>query len=80
MFSNESDEARAALKLIEEFRSEYRLSDIAVCYRANSQSRALEAACAEAALPYRVMGGPKFLPAGRDKGRGRVSPADSQSA
>jgi DNA helicase-2/ATP-dependent DNA helicase PcrA len=42
-------------------RGEHRgLSDFAILYRTNAQSRLVERAFAEAKLPYQVIGGPKF--------------------
>ena len=38
----------------------YRLGDIAVMYRVNAQSRALEEACRRYGVPYQVVGGMKF--------------------
>ena len=40
--------------------SSYRLGDIAVMYRVNAQSRALEEACLRYGVPYQVVGGMKF--------------------
>nr|WP_294867289.1 UvrD-helicase domain-containing protein [uncultured Pseudogulbenkiania sp.] len=42
-------------------RDGWRLSDIAVLYRSNAQSRALEHALVNAKLPYRVYGGLRFF-------------------
>ena len=38
----------------------YRLGDIAVMYRVNAQSRALEESCLRYGVPYQVVGGMKF--------------------
>ena len=38
----------------------YRLGDIAVMYRVNAQSRALEEACRRYGVPYQLIGGMKF--------------------
>ena len=38
----------------------YRLGDIAVMYRVNAQSRALEEACRRYGVPYQLIGGTKF--------------------
>ena len=38
----------------------FRLSDIAVMYRVNAQSRALEEACRRYGVPYQLVGGTKF--------------------
>ena len=39
---------------------EYRLGDVAVMYRVNAQSRALEEGCLRYGVPYQVVGGQKF--------------------
>ncbi len=41
-------------------RKEYSLSDCAVMYRTNAQSRAVEDACLHRGIPYHVVGGMKF--------------------
>lgn len=58
--ANEDEEAEMIIDTIGDLRDSYELSDMAVCYRTNAQSRALEAACSRAEMPYRVVGGPKF--------------------
>lgn len=58
-----NDEADEALNLINEVkRLSYKksLADIAVLYRTNSQSRAIEEACMANNVPYKVVGGLKF--------------------
>ena len=40
--------------------AQYRLGDIAVMYRVNAQSRALEESCLRYGVPYQVVGGMKF--------------------
>ncbi len=57
---DEDDEAEDIMSVVRSLSDERRLNDIAVCYRTNSQSRALEAAANRADIPYRVVGGPKF--------------------
>ncbi|MCH8109486.1 MAG: ATP-binding domain-containing protein, partial [Chloroflexi bacterium] len=59
---NEQDEARFVVKEIQNLtRSEgYDLGDIAVMYRVNAQSRALEESCLRYGVPYQVVGGQKF--------------------
>ena len=72
---NEDEEAQFVVKEIESLtRSRYsdsagasravpprhRLGDIAVMYRVNAQSRALEDACLRYGVPYQVVGGQKF--------------------
>jgi DNA helicase II / ATP-dependent DNA helicase PcrA len=60
--SDENDEAGFIIREIERLRREdgLRLSDLVVLYRTNAQSRAIEAAFLEAAIPYRVVGGVRF--------------------
>ena len=72
---NEDEEAQFVIKEIESLtRSRYsdsagatravpprhRLGDIAVMYRVNAQSRAMEDACLRYGIPYQVVGGQKF--------------------
>lgn len=58
-----NDEADEALHLVREVKRlslTKSLSDMAVLYRTNSQSRAIEEACMANNLPYKVVGGLKF--------------------
>ena len=58
-----NDEADEALNLVREVKRlslTKSLSDIAVLYRTNSQSRAIEEACMANNIPYKVVGGLKF--------------------
>ncbi len=58
-----NDEADEALNLIREVKRlslSESLSDMAVLYRTNSQSRAIEEACMANNIPYKVVGGLKF--------------------
>ena len=59
---NEEEEAQFVVKEIQDLaRSEgYALGDMAVMYRVNAQSRALEEACLRYGTPYQVVGGLKF--------------------
>ena len=41
-------------------KTQYKLGDIAVMYRVNAQSRALEESCLRYGVPYQVVGGMKF--------------------
>ncbi len=50
--------AREALRLVAE--GDYRLADIAVLYRTNAQSRALEEVLLRRGVPYRLIGGLRF--------------------
>ena len=61
---NESEEAQFVVKEIQSLtrgsKAKYKLGDIAVMYRVNAQSRALEEACLRYGVPYQVVGGMKF--------------------
>lgn len=58
---SEYDEARTVIQEINRITPfEYKYGDIAVFYRTNSQSRALEEHLVRAGIPYRVVGGTKF--------------------
>jgi DNA helicase-2/ATP-dependent DNA helicase PcrA len=61
-FESEEEEAAAVAEAIARGRSEGRaLSDFAVLYRLNAQSRPLEEALRERGVPHRVHGGPAFF-------------------
>ena len=53
---NEADEANYVLEKIEELRKDTPLSEIAVLYRTNAQSRNIEEALLKANIPYKVVG------------------------
>ncbi|MGJ0202910.1 UvrD-helicase domain-containing protein [Leucobacter sp. gxy201] len=58
---SQHDEARFVAEEIEDLRREgIAYSDMAVFYRTNSQTRALEELLIRSAVPYRVLGGTKF--------------------
>ena len=59
---NEDEEAQFVVKEIQNLARSPRiaLGDIAVMYRVNAQSRALEEACLRYGMPYQVVGGQKF--------------------
>ena len=59
---NEQEEAQIVTKEIADLSRDekYKLGDIAVMYRVNAQSRALEEACLRYGVPYQVIGGQKF--------------------
>jgi len=59
---NEEEEARFVVREAERLvrQAGYRYRDIAVMYRVNAQSRALEEACLRYGVPYRVIGALKF--------------------
>lgn len=53
-------EATQVAREIEKLRTKYHLSDIAILYRTNAQSRAFEEALTRRGIPYRLVGGFKF--------------------
>ncbi|MDA1228361.1 MAG: UvrD-helicase domain-containing protein [Chloroflexi bacterium] len=61
---NETEEAQFVVKEIQSLtrgsKPRYKLGDIAVMYRVNAQSRALEESCRRYGMPYQVVGGQKF--------------------
>lgn len=64
--------------------SEYKYSDIAVLYRTNAQTRALEESLVRARIPYKIFGGLKFFDRKEIKDilgylRLLVNPADNQA-
>lgn len=58
---NETDEAFFIVNRIRELRDHHRLSEMAILYRSNAQSRVLEEALMQFGLPYRVYGGLRFF-------------------
>jgi ATP-dependent DNA helicase UvrD/PcrA len=58
--SNEREEAQFVLEKISGLRSKYKLTDFAVLFRTNAQSRPFEEELLRANLPYSVVGGVKF--------------------
>ncbi|OOG23378.1 DNA helicase II [Thioalkalivibrio denitrificans] len=59
---NEQDEARFVAGRIEEWQREgHRLSEVAVLYRSNAQSRVFEESLIQSRVPYRVYGGLRFF-------------------
>ncbi len=57
---NEVDEAKWVTDKITEISKNCPLSDIAILYRTNAQSRSLEEAFLQSAIPYKIVGGFKF--------------------
>ncbi|CAI8048604.1 ATP-dependent DNA helicase PcrA, partial [Geodia barretti] len=58
---NEEEEAQFVVREIQSLtRNQEAVGDIAVMYRVNAQSRALEEACLRYGVPYQVVGGMKF--------------------
>ncbi|MGQ9686067.1 MAG: UvrD-helicase domain-containing protein [Thiobacillaceae bacterium] len=59
---DDAEEARFVVEEVQQLRRDGRdLSDLAVLYRANAQSRAIEHALFSAGIPYRVYGGQRFF-------------------
>jgi len=58
---DDAAEAQQVAMLIQSAAKDMPLSEIAVLYRTNSQSRLLEEACLNAKIPYRVYGGMSFF-------------------
>jgi len=59
---DEEEEARKVIKEIQRLadNGEYSLSDFAVMYRVNAQSRSFEMGCQRFGVPYQIVGGIKF--------------------
>ena len=59
---SEVGEARHVLRIINEMQSTgvYSLNDVAILYRTNAQSRAIEDQLRRASVPYKLVGGTKF--------------------
>ena len=58
--SNDREEAQFVLDKISSFRSKYPLTEMAILFRTNAQSRPFEEELLRANLPYSVVGGVKF--------------------
>ena len=58
--SNEREESQFVIEKITSMRARYQLSDFAVLFRTNAQSRPFEEELLRANLPYSVVGGVKF--------------------
>ncbi len=58
--SNDREEAQFVLEKISSLRSKYKLTDFAVLFRTNAQSRPFEEELLRANVPYAVVGGVKF--------------------
>ncbi|MCO4760438.1 MAG: UvrD-helicase domain-containing protein [Myxococcales bacterium] len=58
--NSDSDEADWIAQRIEALRGEYSLSEVAIFYRTNAQSRSLEEAMGRYRLPYVLIGGLRF--------------------
>ncbi len=58
--NDEGDEAMNLVREVKRLALTESLSDMAVLYRTNSQSRAIEEACMASNIPYKVVGGLKF--------------------
>jgi len=58
--SNEEDEGIYLANLINDLKSDYRMDEIAVLYRTNAQSRAIEEVFLHFGIPYVLIGGTRF--------------------
>jgi len=58
--SNDREEAQFVLEKINTLRSKYKLTDFAILFRTNAQSRPFEEELLRANIPYSVVGGVKF--------------------
>lgn len=58
---NELEEARYVVESIEDMLKDYNRSEIAILYRSNAQSRALEEALVRVGVPYRIYGGLRYF-------------------
>jgi DNA helicase-2/ATP-dependent DNA helicase PcrA len=58
--SNDREEAQFVLEKISSLRGRYKLTDFAILFRTNAQSRPFEEELLRANLPYSVVGGVKF--------------------
>jgi len=58
--SNDREEAQFVLEKISALRSKYKLTDVAILFRTNAQSRPFEEELLRANMPYAVVGGVKF--------------------
>jgi DNA helicase II / ATP-dependent DNA helicase PcrA len=58
--SNDREEAQFVLDKVSGYRSKYKLTDMAILFRTNAQSRPFEEELLRANLPYSVVGGVKF--------------------
>jgi DNA helicase-2/ATP-dependent DNA helicase PcrA len=75
----EGDEARWIVEEVKALqRDGHTRAEIALLYRSNAQSRALEHALFNAGLPYRVYGGLRFLRARRNQARAGLPAPDRQ--
>lgn len=54
------------------------LNDCAILYRSNAQSRVLEEALLQTAMPYRIYGGMRFFERQEDQGCSGLSATDRQ--
>ena len=58
--SNDREEAQFVLEKMSSLRSKYKLTDFAILFRTNAQSRPFEEELLRANIPYSVVGGVKF--------------------
>lgn len=58
--NDEADEANNLIRNVRKLSKEHSLGEMAVLYRTNSQSRAIEESCIASGIPYKIVGGLKF--------------------
>lgn len=58
--NDEAEEANYIISQVKKLSKDFQLNEMAVLYRTNSQSRAIEEACIANSIPYRIIGGLKF--------------------
>ncbi|MCR5261603.1 MAG: UvrD-helicase domain-containing protein [Candidatus Gastranaerophilales bacterium] len=57
---DEDEEADYIVRNVKNLKRDYKLSEICVLYRRNSQSRKIEDSCIYHSMPYKIVGGQKF--------------------
>ncbi|CAD2081419.1 ATP-dependent DNA helicase PcrA [Jeotgalicoccus coquinae] len=57
---SEREEGQRVVQKVQELSDKYSYGDMAVLYRANAQSRAVEDAFVKSSIPYKMVGGTKF--------------------
>ncbi len=58
--TDHTEEARRVVREIQDLRADHSLSEMAILYRTNAQSRSFEESLMRAGIPYRIVGGFKF--------------------
>src|SRR5699024_11270743 len=57
---SEREEGHRVVEKVQQLSEDYSYGDMAVLYRANAQSRAVEDAFVKSSIPYKLVGGTKF--------------------